>query len=316
MLYYKNLYDHVLVNTPRDATDIYVLSGYLGFKPIEELSKTGIKSTIINGLFKETQNKALHEQLTMLHSDSTKIYYPSLSSHAKCYLWMNENKLLRALVGSANFSSNGLNNDYREVLFEVDKQQIGGVKAYIDVILETSKECTEYKIQESITGIIADDLNYDPNIAKIELYDIKTGETQEKSGLNWGLGKGNVKPDDAYIPIRQKDIKRYKDLFPPRKGDRASGRDANEVIEALWDDGFKMQCKLEGSQSYEGKIFPKQIASSPTKEELGIYLRKRLGLNSGERVTRNHLMTYGSDSVKISLISEGVYFIDFSPSKS
>jgi len=45
---------------------------------------------------------------------------------------------------------------------------------------------------------------------------------------------------------------------------------------------------------------------------MGDYLRKRLGLSEGEFVTKQVFQNYGRDSITISLISEGVYFMDFS----
>jgi len=75
-----------------------------------------------------------------------------------------------------------------------------------------------------------------------------------------------------------------------------------------------MQGRLEGSQPLPNSDikFPKQLASFPHKDELGIYIRERMDIPLGERVLREDLMKYGRDTISISLIEEGVYHLDFS----
>jgi hypothetical protein len=47
-------------------------------------------------------------------------------------------------------------------------------------------------------------------------------------------------------------------------------------------------------------------------DELGIYIRQRIGIPLGQKVLREDLIKYGRDTISISLIEEGVYFFDFS----
>jgi hypothetical protein len=80
----------------------------------------------------------------------------------------------------------------------------------------------------------------------------------------------------------------------------------------IWDDGTTMEGLLEGSYPIGGVMYPKQISSSPEKGTMGEYIRKRIGVNSGVKVMKKDLESYGRCDISISLQSEGVYFFDFS----
>ena len=49
------------------------------------------------------------------------IKYSSQEIHSKIYIWRSKGKTLTALIGSANFSSNGLRTDYRESLADATR---------------------------------------------------------------------------------------------------------------------------------------------------------------------------------------------------
>ena len=83
----------------------------------------------------------------------------------------------------------------------------------------------------------------------------------------------------------------------------------DDNIEIIWDDGTYMTAALEGTQS---GVFPKQIVSSPDKSLLGKYLRNRLGVPSGVAISMIDLLKYGRTNINIWLLSEGIYFFDFS----
>ena len=69
---------------------------------------------------------------------------------------------------------------------------------------------------------------------------------------------------------------------------------------------------MKGHKKKKGIDYPKQIASHPKKKVLGQYIRRRLGVQSGIPITTTHLTAYGRDNIEISLLSEGVYYFDFS----
>ncbi|MBN4081509.1 NgoFVII family restriction endonuclease [bacterium AH-315-C07] len=311
MLHYKNLYNLFFESFPNSATDFVALTGYVGPDPIRALKSLPFESKVIFGLFKENQKVLLHNQLVGLHSDKHKIFYPDIACHSKCYIWLKDQVPIKGLIGSANFSSNGLLNDYRESLLEVDQNQLFVLKGYIEIILNSARECTLVEVIEEPESTE----EYNRDICDMVLYDPHTGQTQLSHGLNWGLAEGShVRTNDACIPIRTDHIRKYPKLFPLLQPDPERTRGSlNEVIEIVWDDGLVMKGRLEGSQPVNDQKYPKQIASFPHKDEMGKYFRDRLGIEYGIRILREDLVKYGRDYVSVSLIEEGVYYFDFSP---
>lgn len=318
MLYYKNLSTLFFDSFPQTANRFLALSGYVGPAMIKDLQQLPFSSSIIFGLYKENQKALLHQQLISINSEKTKIYYPDILCHSKCYLWLKDEKPLRGLIGSANFSANGLFNDYRETLFEIDQNQLYPLKGYIELIFNSSKECSEYKFEEILKRDRAQIEPTDLINCEMVLYDPDTGQTQESAGLNWGMhtGKVHTRLNDAYIAIRTEHIRKFPKLFPPKQPLIEGSKRQNEVIEIIWDDGSRMKGLLEGTQPVESIIYPKQISSHPHKDELGIYIRERIGVAEGSKVRREDLIRYGRDTIEVSLLEEGVYKFDFSVSAS
>lgn len=295
---------------PRNATNFIALSGYLGLGPIRSIGELDLQSQIIFGMQKEANTPLLHSQLRALHNDNCRILYPEITCHSKCYLWLNGAVPIRGLIGSANFSSNGLLNPYREALFEVDRNQLFVLKGYIDIILNGAQNCSEVDINGARGRNYIEQNNL---TCEMVLYDPRTGEVQPYSGLNWGFANANVRLNDALIAIRMDHIRAAPKLFPEIHRDPDDNSVLNQVVEFVWDDGFVMLGRLEGSQPRNVPVqFPKQIASYPNKDILGEYIRRRLNVATGQRVTMADLVRYGRNSITVSLIEEGVYSIDFS----
>jgi hypothetical protein len=239
---------------------------------------------------------------------------------------MNEGRVVYALIGSANFSVNGLTTPFKEILAETSKDSFAPLSRYIDQITETSIHCSEGKVSQSRSTRNAEEnlpvVERDPSLnCKLSLFDLHTGQIPEKSGLNWGmasLGGSHVHIDDAYIPILKESIRTFPDLFPPKQAfpqqiiqEGRRGRH-NDAIEIIWDDGTTMRGLLEGNQIANNTIYPKQVSSHPLKRSLGQYLRNRLGVPSGQKVTIEDLNRYGRKDIEISLQAEGIYYFDFS----
>lgn len=308
MLHFKNLHKLFFENFPNQADQFIALSGFVGPNPIKSISGLGIDSKIIFGLEKEANTPSLHNTLTGLHNQTCQILYPDTASHSKCYLWLANNKPLRGLIGSANFSSNGLYNDYRETLYEVGYTDLPVLKAYIDIIESSARKCIDGNIPK--TGISAQNTDQ----CLLVLYNPADGEVQPSHGLNWGFSpNGNVRKGDACIPIRVKIIRENPHLFSPITNSSKRTRGSkHEVIDVIWDDGTIMQGKLEGSQPVDGVKYPKQFSSFPHKDILGKYLRHRLGLLEDAIVKRSDLVKYGRDNIEVTRLDIGTYKFDFS----
>jgi hypothetical protein len=129
------------------------------------------------------------------------------------------------------------------------------------------------------------------------------GNIHETAGINWGTNLQNhTTPIDAYIPINIAEVRQNPGLFD-LKGPQ-------QVIVTLhWDDGEIMTAQFEGNSVGE---YPKQLASTPHKNTMGAYLRRRFGIANNEIFTMEHLDNYGRRTVTIERIDATNYSMDIS----
>ena len=152
------------------------------------------------------------------------------------------------------------------------------------------------------------------------------------SGLNWGRARltsnAHVAEGDAYIRLPKEILRDSEELIKPFDEDyltpEGKRKRQSDPIELIWDDGTVMAASLEGTQSFEGKTYPKQLASYSSKKPikdgkriskksiLGRYLRERLKVGVDDEITMDILEKSGRDTITLSLIEEGVYYADFS----
>ena len=133
------------------------------------------------------------------------------------------------------------------------------------------------------------------------------GDVHDFAGLNWGLNPRNhTRPLDAYIPIHIAAIRNNPGLFRPKTRTQT-------IINFRWDDGTRMQGLFEGTQTDRatGRIYPKQISSSPNKDTLGKYFRRRLGITTGRKILLQNLHNYGRTTVTITRIDASNYHLVF-----
>ncbi|WP_282044392.1 restriction endonuclease PLD domain-containing protein [Winogradskyella flava] len=298
-----------------DTDELIVLSGYLGPRPVARLQELPFHSQVIYGMYgSEGIRPSLHSSLLDIQDrvENLNIFYSNLPVHSKCYAWRRRNEIVHALIGSANFSVNGLTTPFREVLSETTFDTFRPLNEYINHVLNNSISCLEVGL-ERVTEI--------QELANSCLMTLlgRDGEVQNAAGLNWGQNPRNhTTPNDAYIAVRTSHIRDFPNLFPPKQlnpmvlDNRGRLQRHNDSIEIIWDDGLTMEGLLEGSQPINGIIYPKQISSFPIKSQLGEYLRMRIGVPLGQPVRRHHLEAYGRTNIEISLLGDGVYQFDFS----
>lgn len=311
------------------ADELVVLSGYLGPTMVEKLASLGIESTVIYGMYSESGiQEKLYKVLRKIDEEcqSVEVLFSKQPVHSKCYIWRKNGEVLTALIGSANFSSNGLQTDHREVLAEVSRDTFKPLNSYVNGIIETAYTC-DYIEQEKAK--ISNDTNVDDShyvshgkVLRATLL-ARGGEVATASGLNWGFSRGHTCQGDAYISIKKSYINDFPTLFPKKRGRDFAREQSGEVYEGkitrendtvdfIWDDGLVMTGLLEGSQIVDGVSYPKQISSSPRKNIMGQYLRKRLGISDKVVVTKKILEEYGRTHIDISLLENGIYYLDFS----
>lgn len=315
MLFTENLEDIIFHRHELFQSDeLIVLSGYVGPKPIKRLQTLPFNSKVIYGMYgAEGIQRPLHNSLTGLQNsiDNINIFYSNLPVHSKCYAWRHRGQIVHALVGSANFSTNGLTTPYREILAETTRDTFNPLNDYISRVLNNSISCLEIAADEIVIAAPTD-------ICLLTLLG-RDGEVQNAAGLNWGQSaRGHINENDAYIKIRIQDITNFPDLFPPKQiaptqqDGRGRPHRHNDKIDIIWDDGTTMEGIFFGNQYIGGILYPKQIGSFPKYSEMGKYFRKRLRVPLGQPVRKHHLLRYGRTDLGISKIGEGVYKFDFS----
>lgn len=340
MLYYKNLEQiifskHELLSDSPD--ELLIISGYLGPAPIERLNElSDMNITVIGGMYTNGIDARLLTSLETIKNTNPnlKILYSQQEIHSKIYIWKKEDKVLSALIGSANFSSNGLRTDFRESLADATRDSFEPLKEYSKYILEHTTETPSLKASQAIVNYNED---YILDVAPERLYTVdiplysespsRGRYVPERSGLNWCFSNGHVAPGDAYIRIPKSIIQMETELIKPFDSSYISTtlrKRNSDSIELIWDDGFVMEASLEGIQTYQNKNYPKQLASYKSqipylngerisaKSILGRYLRKRLGIGLTDLITMETLENYGRTTITLSLIEEGVYYADFS----
>lgn len=344
MLYYEGL-EEVIFSKHEFGSEvpdeIVIISGYLGPAPIERLAELPMKATVIGGMYSGGIDQRLLDSLNkaMANNPNLTILYCERDIHSKIYIWKRKGKILYALIGSANFSSNGLRTDYRESLADATRDTYSPLETYYKFICDNSSETPKIGKKKEVIDFSDLKLNKEVSYSDkkysidIPLYSMnKKGIkfVNAKSGLNWGRSNGHVAEGDAYIPLTKEVLKDSEELIKPFDSNYIpSGKKKrqSDPIELIWDDGTVMAASFEGTQSFNGKVYPKQLASysakTPIKDGkriskksiLGRYLRERLNVGVDDEITMDILEEYGRDTITLSLIEEGVYYADFSVQK-
>lgn len=347
MFGYENLYDKVF-DTSIDANKLVIISGYVGPAVVKDLKKLPYDVELYVGMYGNVISGILHKSLLKLDEiNNVSIFYTSILIHAKCYIWFKDGEIVKALIGSANFSTSGLMTPKKEVLGIIPEESYDEMITYIELIRQLSYSVRDYEGVERDVIRFTDDLTQTISDKEVEISLLATrgsgsqtniigiatnpGDVHAGAGLNWGFSNGMPKPNDAYIKIPKEQIINNPLMFPPKSND------VNDPIDVIWDDGTEMQMLLEGNQDVEGVDYPKQISTYKSKKELGIYLRKRIGDAIGKDliipeeltkdefvpkanyysdrfITREMLEKYGRTSINIKLIGDRTYYFDFSPS--
>ena len=331
-------------NMPIEPDELFIISGYLGPTEVFNLNNLPFtRMTVIAGMYPKGVNKGLYNALENAQKGNKRlsVRYSNIEVHSKIYIWKRNGKIREVLMGSANFSNNGLRTDYRESLADISTNDISRLEDYCEFVLQNSTEdptITEakknnvttsqsYKLATNIEAV--EKLAQESDTYELPLFTVRREQpfVPEKSGLNWGLSNGHVAPGDAYIAIPKSLINVAPNFFskfdPSYKVPDGKKKRLSDPIELIWDDGVIMEASAEGKQAVGSNIYPKQLTSfsSKNKQELGgiskksilgRYLRKRLGVSLNKLITLEDLKKYGRTTVSISKISDGVYYIDFS----
>ncbi|MBL6678843.1 MAG: NgoFVII family restriction endonuclease [Flavobacteriaceae bacterium] len=346
MIFNKQLNNEICTRHRRNNADsLLILGGYIGLNPVKNISKEGIYVDVVYGASPRANfNEKVHDQyVSITQHTPTKVYYSNHYYHSKIYCWIKNNTPIDILVGSANFSASGLDNDYQEFLTTIANTDFEETFKYMNFCLSNSTLCNQLSAPVNIIApqnlvinsnqvtqlLIKNSKPLDKIIShippKVRVFCGTSGGeiSSGGSGPNWGHGKGNTNPNDWYQRLGVELIKSIPELFPnnginPNIGKGQAFKSTRQVADGLFDDGEVMKLSFEqkgpSSESGQGNYY-KALTSWPNKSTLGTYLRKRLKVPSGSKVDYSHFLNYGRDCIDIEKIDDGQYYLDFSSTK-
>lgn len=288
------------------------------------MARDGAISTRTHELFKEWV-KSSREYLDIRYPD------PRLSPlvHTKLYAWAKNGSFDIAYAGSANLSTDGFNIgrdasgcQQENILVPVSVEY---AENYLDTLFDASLSCTDpvvdslFAFPEAPADVLAnkslrpapplpvpkserEERKEDFPSVNLYLYIRGRGKKPKSYGhasVNWGLRENRKSKDEAYFQVPA-EIARS-NFFPNK----------NMPFTVYCDDGGTLTMRVASGD--KNKPYGKDMSTLPRNSELGAYLRKRMGLQSGTKIGIRELLNYGRTYVTFTRTSEGNYYMDFSP---
>jgi len=226
--------------------------------------------------------------------------------HSKVYAWYCDKEPIAGFVGSANYTQNAFSDSMREVLEDENPKFC---LDYYENLLGETANCEKENIHELInifekkierkkteevaeaeTAVTSRELGLES--VTLTLLDSDTRETPKRSGINWGQ-RDRREHNQAYINI------------PAKVGRSGFFPERYETFTVVTDDNKQMICVRAQDEG-------KGLHSTLNNSLLGEYFRYRLGLKSGEFVTKEHLLKYGRTDITFYKIDAENYLMDFS----
>ena len=301
-----NLYQRILLEPPPNADGFKIVSGFaspkLASRHIADLRDKVGHPAQIELVYGMAQSAGMEESAHLgfvklvTENNNFQCYYPMNPPqiHAKVYTWCAGDRPLACYVGSANYTEYGFGGKVqREAMVSADPQN--GLEIF-EQARQQSFLCTDGTLVQDNIKLYDSMPQAQPGVVlqfcTASLLSTQTKDVHKRGGLNWGQ-RGDRERNQAYIPISQKIAKT--DFFPP----------VGEQFTVKTDDGFE----FAATRAQDGG---KAIHSIESNAIIGAYFRHRLGLESGEFVTKEHLERYGRTDVRFTKLSDKVFQMDFS----
>ncbi len=309
--------------TDCEMISLHLLNLHDGLKQVYSPS---IKINIILGMYKGagitlSRHNKIQTTLNRINTISPKIQtscryvFQNKEVHSKVYAWLRDGSPVRAYAGSANYTMNAFRLR-REVMVDCECRE---ASRYYESLLPDTVDCFDpqasvllelaegvQRQDEEISKYNFENLSY-PMLKEKEaeaLDELKVswltndGTVGKTSGPNWGM-RDKRDPDQAYIPYNKANQK--PGFFP----DRIHPDDKNcPVFKAVTkDDGvFFMRMAQDGN---------KALHSAESNALLGKWLRKTLGVPSGQPVTLEDFKRYGKSEVTFKKFADDVFLMEF-----
>lgn len=281
-VYKKDLKQLVLDNADK-CSRIVIISGFATPDTIEEIARKKVEISFYYGMYrKRGLTRLTYKKLIEIDKkyDNLSVYIVrDYHVHTKCYLFLDKEKVINALVGSANCSVDGLSSgENSEMLVELNERELTGntcylknLKDYAEEVKQASVKCgdPEIVINEAKTIIKKQKekkgqylVSTNPYIAYMPLFSWKKRKNgsfkkivNKQSGLNWGLQSGHSKKGagyaEAYLKVTGELVDLHPVIFPffPTSRTTTSGKITRrfDPVIVLWDDGTIMEMIFSGN---------------------------------------------------------------------
>lgn len=297
-----------------------IISGYASaamvFKHFQEidnlnLSSTNIQINLIIGMAnRDGISKPDHENyIKFMESEfkdrfSCSYIFDDKPVHSKVYTWLRDETPVKAFMGSCNYSQAAfIKNTQKEVAYECDAKKahdyfLSNIPNTLFCYHQDAEQLLDLYKYRASKILREEDMNTNFEIdglekATVSLLD-RDGNVPETSQLNWGQRMGR-EPNQAYFQLKPEV---YRSDFFPVKGIHFS---------VLTDDGKTLVC-TRAQKDERGHA----IETPHNNSLLGEYIRFRLGLKNGEKVTLQDLLNYGRTTIDFYKVDDESYFMDFS----
>ncbi|MFC1608496.1 restriction endonuclease PLD domain-containing protein [Candidatus Latescibacterota bacterium] len=288
-----------------EADSINILSGYASAsaasRHLQELSKISsefnVRLTIgmtRDGAVTQSSHLAFKRLAGEFYIDNFFCHYMPLSMpiHSKIYVWTKRNNPVHAWCCSANYTQAALYNmRQQEVVSVCDPSQ--ALNIFLNAFSQ-SMSCGS----PSASEVVESKRYENASVGNKELHEETTaewsllsGRTEDglRYGINWGH-RGERNRNEAYIPIPSTV---YNTNFFPNRPNYFTVRTDDEYI---------FTCVREQDS---GKAMTTPLNNS----DIGLWLRKRIGLQSGDRITAENLIKANATVVAFTKTDEDEYYL-------
>ena len=317
----EDLYEVALRAPERNGGDtLYIVSGYasptFAYRHIEDLISEETKINLIIGMSCHNAQIKQFQSMVQEFEGRFNVYYIDTQPkvHCKMYGWYGGGKPTIGFVGSANYSQEGL-LDNKPQMNQLSRANPMEIKGYFDDLLLRATPISELvKSGENLPlaiGINKDGVMWSNNGRTVTIsFLTRSGQTPKTDGLNWGQPVGTKRRPfyDEYRPSMDQACLKF-----PKKAQDANfvpwlgnGHENKITFSLTTDDGHTFTyCRRQGQNG-------KQISTDSEQFKIGQYFRKRLGLNLGEFVTKEHLEEYGRTDYTLHKVDDETFILDFS----
>lgn len=314
-----SIFDNILIAPiSRNADELRIVSGYATSAMAERHLKNvaNLKLSVVIGMCPRDgitiTNHLGFINLSHLYTDYFQCNYcRGIPVHSKLYVWYSHGVPVEAYIGSANYTQQAfLLNSQHEILSKCDPKE---AHEYFLLQKSHSENCLSPNIEKfvQIVKTIHQSITKDPKLlfqpkhntittdqnvvvtsVELPLYSTQTNHVPAISGLNWGQREGRDK-NQAYIAVPSSIQKSH--FFPP----------IAVHFHVATDDGEMLEMSIAQADG-------KAIHTPTSNAILGAYLRKRLGVPSGQFVTDEDLERYGRRTITFTKFDDENYFMDMS----